>query len=654
VLSATAGSPINYDQPDLALLANALNLPVEQPPPGKFDFPIAIANLGEAPSRPTRLEMSGGGQTLVDAAVPALQAGEQVTVTTTLNYDGQLRVARFRLLQGQPDFEPGNDSLELNLWAPSSAGSLGTPATTPRSASTAVPTAIAITANSGIRLHTASWVPRFGFGGGWATIRAGEPPRENTTWNTSDSVRLNPGQYDVYWAQDSDHKSKPVLLAAGIKVEQEKFADVQASSGVRLQVDPWVPEFGYGGRWSVVRAGDAPGKAIDWVASRDPLLLPPGRYDVYWAQDTYHESVPVLLASGVLVEQGRLAGVPAAAGVRLAVASWVPGFGYGGRWSVVRAGDAPGKAVNWTGDRVPLLLAPGRYDVYWTQDTYHEANLLLLASGVLVDQGELVTVNANSGLRLNVPSWAPGFGYSGHWGVMPAGAAATGSAGKMLHWTANPPDALLLPPGRYDVYWVQDNYHEAIPLLLASGVEVEQSKLAVADAGSGIRLQVASWVIPFGYAGRWGVVRAGDAPGKWVHWTSSTDPLMLPPGRYDVYWVQDNYHEASPLLVATAVEVAHGKLVEVPVNSGVQLQLSPGSPALDAFSGWWGVVPAGSSDPEKTLNRWAARSDLPLLVPPGTYDVIWNQGGSGKPVRIKQGAVVERGVLVKVTVQLPR
>jgi hypothetical protein len=295
---------------------------------------------------------------------------------------------------------------------------------------------------------------------------------------------------------------------------------------------------------------------VNWTSSPDPLLLPPGTYDVYWLQDNSRDR-PFLLASGVDVRQGQLVTQSANSGIALQIAPWVPKLGYAGYWSAVRSGDTPDKRVNWTSSPDPLLLPPGTYDVYWLQDNSHDRPILL-ASGINVEQGHLLTQPADAGIKLDIAPWVPKLGYAGYWSAVRSG----DTPDKRVNWTSSA-DPLLLPPGTYDVYWLQDNSHDR-PILLASGVDVRQGQLATEPAKSGIRLSVPAGTPAFGYAGRWGVVHAGDTADKPVNWASTLDPVLLPPGNYDVIWQQDINHQ--PVKLQQNVTVTDGKLVEIPVQ----------------------------------------------------------------------------------------
>src|SRR3990172_502942 len=79
-----------------------------------------------------------------------------------------------------------------------------------------------------------------------------------------------------------------------------------------------------------------------------------------------------------------------------------------------------------------------------------------------------------------------------------------------LHWTRSA-TALLLVPGEYDIYWVQDNDNSGNPLRLAAGVKVDSGQVPSVRADSGVKLEVASWVPQRnGSYGWWGAVRDGD------------------------------------------------------------------------------------------------------------------------------------------------
>jgi hypothetical protein len=178
---------------------------------------------------------------------------------------------------------------------------------------------------------------------------------------------------------------------------------------------------------------------------------------------------------------------------------------------------------------------------------------------------------------------------------------------------------------------------------LLDGIAVEQAKNEQ-GADAGIRLQTAFWVQrrdeEYGW---WGVVSAGEAPKKPLFKTTFADAILLPSGLYDVYWKQDYEHD--PMLVAAGVDVRAGGVSTTSATAGIQLRLAPDPPQLDAEYGWWGVVKSGDAA-KKRVNWWTGRFDQPLLVAPGTYDVVWQKDyhaatQSVKTVDVKPGELLE-------------
>ena len=149
------------------------------------------------------------------------------------------------------------------------------------------------------------------------------------------------------------------MLAGGIAVTGNQVVQVAADSGIRLEVGHWVPERDSGyGWWGAVPAGGSSDDRINWSQSQDALLLPPGRYDVYWKQDIDHE--PMMLAGGIAVTGNQVVQVAADSGIRLEVGHWVPerdsGYGW---WGAVPAGGSSDDRINWSQSQDALLLPPG-------------------------------------------------------------------------------------------------------------------------------------------------------------------------------------------------------------------------------------------------------------------------------------------------------
>ena len=246
---------------------------------------------------------------------------------------------------------------------------------------------------TGIHLEVAPWVPQRDSGyGWWGIVRAGDKPDKPVQkTNTDSDLNVPPGQYDVYWNQDYDHRDSPLLLASGIEVKDKQLVTVGATSGLKLEVAPWVPkrDASYGW-WGVVRAGDKPNQRVQWTNAADALLVAPGTYDVYWNQDYDHQDSPLLLAAGVELKDGQAPTVSATSGLKLKVPANTPPLDTGyGWWGVVAAGAAPDQRIQWDKGRLdqPLLVAPGTYDIAWKQDYSHPPQTV--AQGVKVEAGNM-------------------------------------------------------------------------------------------------------------------------------------------------------------------------------------------------------------------------------------------------------------------------
>lgn len=187
--------------------------------------------------------------------------------------------------------------------------------------------------------------------------------------------------------------------------------------------------------------------------------------------------------------------------------------------------------------------------------------------------------------------------------------------------------------------------------LQLSGVAIADEGAVTSGFNSGIRLKVAVWV-PNRDAGSgwWGVVPPGW-PAKLALSTKSGEAFLLPPGKYDVYWAQDYTRNDKPLLLAQGVEVKESELSVVHANSGIKLDVPAGTEPLDPYTGWWGAVPSGG----KLENRvnWSNKFDQPLLVPPGTYDIHWQQNYSHNSEKVKDQVIVKKEALIEVKIQPP-
>ena len=331
------------------------------------------------------------------------------------------------------------------------------------------------------------------------------------------------------------------------------------------------------------------------------------------------------------------------------------------RWYAVPPGAGPAGEVVMEGGESDqaLALPPGRYDVYWAQTYAHTGDPMLLAEGVEAPNraGQPLALPTNMGVDLSVAGWLPPLDPSyGWWGAVPAGTPAADAVAERVNWS-NEPQPLLLPAGTYDLYWVQDYQHAGKPLAIARAVAVGEDGRVAVEVGTGVRLSKAPWVAPLDPSyGWWGAAPTGtpaDATAaERVNWTTEGDAVVLPPGTYDLVWVQDYEHAAAPLTIATGITVDEGGPTEVTAATGLALAFEGEAPSLDPSYGWWGVAAAG--DVSRTRLHWqTGATDAPLLLPAGRYDVLLKRDYAS-PVEVwVEGVEVVPGTLTTVTVTEP-
>jgi hypothetical protein len=74
------------------------------------------------------------------------------------------------------------------------------------------------------------------------------------------------------------------------------------------------------------------------------------------------------------------------------------------------------------------------------------------------------------------------------------------------------------------------------------------------------------------YTGWWGASVSGLPPEQRANWSKTHDALLLPPGIYDVHWMQD--HEHQPLLLAAQVRVERGQRTDLAADTGISLEVA--------------------------------------------------------------------------------
>lgn len=335
------------------------------------------------------------------------------------------------------------------------------------------------------------------------------------------------------------------------------------------------------------------------------------------------------------------AGGGAEASVTLDIGEWVPPWDDAtGGWGLVRAGGSPDKWAAFSSEAVTLGVAAGVYDAYWVQSA--DLPPLLLAEGV--EAAGATTVTADTGVEFAVADWVPRPPGSG-WGVVREGAAPD-------DWIAfTDGDALLLPPGSYDFYWVPEAEPEFGPVAIA--------RIAVEAAFGGLGLEVDEAegglmvvrVVAGGPAEAVGL-GAGDiitgVEGTSLEGLALADAVALlrgAPGSTATLEITAAGDGKTATLVATRQNVTPRRLISA--ESGIRVTPSPDLPPLDPETGRWLVtLPA---DPEVVANQ-SRDPSASIPVAPGVYDIYWLRAVGDDPILVAVEVLVPDGELVESAV----
>ena len=161
-----------------------------------------------------------------------------------------------------------------------------------------------------------------------------------------------------------------------------------------------------------------------------------------------------------------------------------------------------------------------------------------------------------------------------------------------------------------------------VGLLAIAGLWAALALPAGAQPATGINVTVADWLPHWDpETGGWGVVAAGAGPGKWRVF-SREDTAAVPPGTYDLYWIQDADHDEDPMRVAAGVVVADAAVTNVQISTGIAINVADWVPELDPDYGFWGATPLNDEDAFYT--NWVWGAGTAMVLPPGEYDLWWD------------------------------
>ena len=361
--------------------------------------------------------------------------------------------------------------------------------------------------------------------------------------------QLPTGRYDIFVGHRTTKRTHLFPWASSVIVTSGRIVDLTLRlGGLALEDDKTPSELAKDG---TIQAADAEHAYLAELRSdsrSSVLSLVPGRYDLYWKADWEHE--PMLWKTGIEVSRGQMARVALDSGIELDITTDPPiTLGSQGWWAAVTAGDPATARVNWARGQGRVALPPGRYDVYWKQDWEHEPFRWMANAEVAA--GKFQPLALDAGLTLEVATDPPvALGSQGWWGAVDAGSTPA----NRVNW-ANAPGTIALPAGKYDVYWKQDWEHE--PMLWQADVEVGPAHVVRVAVDSGALLSATTdRSLALGSQGWWGASKTGEAATARVNWAASIGLLVLPRGRYDIYWKQDWEHQ--PVLLQADFEVTPG------------------------------------------------------------------------------------------------
>ena len=329
-------------------------------------------------------------------------------------------------------------------------------------------------------------------------------------------------------------------------------------------------------------------------------------------------------------------------GISISLASWLEPWDTvaGGGWMFVPAGQTP-KGSTAIADMV-AAVQPGSYDLFWLQD----AGLapLLMAENVTVTEGDLTEIRVATGARLEVADWVePRDAVAGWFGAIPSETTET------INRTASG-NSLFLPPGRYDLFYEQDETDE-LPAIWIGTYTIETPfgglgiEVGVDDATGDITVVR---TLPGGPSDAVGILAGdvilaiGGTPLAGLELADAVALLRGPPETDAVLTIGRGKDDSLDIAVTRAVVEAE------PVaraDGGIRLVLPDG--VAIAPDGWWGVTFTGGS--AGNLINWSTgTADTPLLVGPTSYDVYWNPDGEGEAELIAAG-ITAIGEVIEVT-----
>jgi hypothetical protein len=290
------------------------------------------------------------------------------------------------------------------------------------------------------------------------------------------------------------------------------------------------------------------------------------------------------------------------------------------RWTIIdpESGEQKGQA-----SADSMRIKAGEYQIVWRQGQY-ESTDVPLSSIVNVPAGQTIEVPIDTGLRIVAP---PGTAAPSRWWLRREGekeplAAFSGTL-----------DPQVVPAGRYELGWHQDQYGSAEVVLGA--IEIAPGKLNEHRLDYGLNVQKAEWV-PGDPANFRLTTKDGQELGRWAKFGVH----FAPPGQYVLVYRQSQYGH-NDIVWGEVIVPAHG-FAKVAIDSGIRFKPQAGAkPPYRAY-----FIDLDT----KAEHYWSGGENWqPVPLPPGRYRLDWHEAQYGtERTTLLDEFKVEPGTLVEL------
>jgi uncharacterized protein (UPF0548 family) len=594
---------VNHSQPDLAVVANGLDLPVEPPKPGNLELPVTIMNLGEGRSKAAKLVLSGGETKLAEADVAELEPGASAQARLTMAHD--FTHSRVKLaIVGESDFDQSNDTLEIMLWekpreAVATAGGGGARAVGTGEVAIATPAPQPLSLVRFVDAQSGKEVARMEDGKLRGTLAHGKYRL---------SVKRDP------------YEGQEVTFPRVYEYEAGKPLKIELKTTLELAAAKWAGEIYW---WGVV-SPDKPDQPVQWAhGTHKTILLPPGEYRLA-IQPVAYRTQRLVFPEKLVVKEKENTVVKVDSGV--SVPKFVSALPAPYLWAVYPGeGDKPVQHIE--GAWSPIMVPPGEYR-WGVHEVVYRSPVVIFSDKLTVRAGEVAVPRPPGLVEIKPEKWATIASFRL---TRPKADDQAAKTVTRLEQTLRP---MLVSPGKYDVYVHPVEYRTA-EILFATGVTVEPEKTTTVAVASGIDMQPSEESPP---PDEIDFLVEGRAK-PFQSWTGQKwGPQILPPGTYRVAILPQSYRSAR-LTWPTPVVVKENELAKLTLDSGVRIAGPKDAKAKFQFQ----VL----DDKKKVIQTGSDRFGV-VWLPPGKYQVQVKAGDYDPWENVGEAATVEAGKVVEV------